>query len=245
MVKENSERASKRFEEEKTARKQALWSEAEKIYGKSKPDPIVHVINGKRFVDNDLVNAYNRNVQFIYEQLYKKSQPHNFRVSKHNPIRHVDLSAMRLHRGLDMFKFSEISGLPYQTVKYLEKTRHVIVPKEISDVYFKVLNISKREFKKILDCLSGDRKTMHEEESRVIPDTVREYVWKRDKGRCAECGREEYLHYHHIEHYSKGGTHQAKNLKLLCVACHAMEHYGEPGYGMLKAQAEKLLGVSV
>lgn len=242
---EHAEKANKRFEEEKERREKELWTQAEKLYGKPKPDPIIHVINGRRFVDDDHVKAYNKAVKFIYEQLHTKSKPNNFSASKPNSIRHVDLSAMRLHRGLDMFKFSEVSGLPYQTVKYFEKTRHVLVPKEISDIYFKALNISKRELRKILECLSGDRKTMYEEERREIPHPVREYVWKRDQGQCTKCGREEYLHYHHIEHFAKGGSHQAKNLKLLCVSCHAIEHYGEPGYGMLKAQAEKLLGVSV
>lgn len=230
------------FQQEKDKQ---LWEEAKQVYGKPKPEPIVHIIGDKKYVDYDLVKAYNRYVKSIFDELKRKATGSRTPKIKVNPVRHVDLSAMRLHRGLDMYKFSEVSGLQCNVVKYYEKTRHVLIPEEISDIYFKSLNITKREFKKIIECLSGDRKSMHEEENRVIPDPVREYVWKRDGGKCRKCDRKEYLHYHHIEHYSKGGSHQAKNIKLLCVACHAMEHYGEKGYGMLKAQAEKLLGVNV
>lgn len=239
--KQSVKRWQAEFEEKMRQQDEELWKQAEQLYGKPKPEVDTIYIKGKPFRDTDLLDAYNREVAIIFNQL---KHPPKLTTQK-RLIRSVDLSAMRLHRGLDMYAFSQMSKIPYKTVVYYEKTREVVIPKEISDIYFKVLNISKTEFKKIIECLSGKRKDMHDEESRIIPDAVKNYVWNRDGGKCAECGRTEYLHFHHKDHYANGGKHQARNLKLLCVVCHAKEHYGEPGYGMLKAQAQKLLGVTI
>lgn len=236
--KRDVDRKAKEFEDEQRKREIELWKRAQEIYGKPKPEPTEYIVNGKIFRDYDLVKGYNREVQKIYAGLITRKKEHKVKEF----VRSVDLSAMRLHRGLDMFAFSQKSKIPYKSVVYYEKTKYVVVPKEISDVYFRVLNISRSEFKKIRECLSGKRRDMFEEENRIIPDNVKTYVWERDKGKCKECGREKFLHFHHIEHYSDGGRHQARNLVLLCVSCHAERHRGEKGYGMLKAQAEKLLG---
>lgn len=218
-----------------------LWEKAKEMYGKPRPEPRVFMIKGKRYVDNDLVKDYEKRVCEIYNQLKKHGVTKTKELSR---IRSVDLSAMRLHRGLDMYKFADQSGIPYKHVTYYEKTRGIVVPTEISDIYMNILNISARELRKIKECLSGDRKSMFEEDSREIPESVREYVVKRDKGQCTRCRTDRFLHFHHIEHFSKGGTHQVKNLKLLCVGCHALEHYGERGFAMLKAQAERV-GVEI
>lgn len=159
-----------------------------------------------------------------------------------NPIKAVHLSAMRMHRGYNMHGFSEISGLSYGQIKHFEKARGAIIPEFVSDTYFRVLNITKSEFKRILQCLSGDRKDMFEEINREIPDEVKMQVWIRDKKKCVKCGSRKHLHLHHIIHYSKGGRHVAENLTTLCVSCHAEVHRGERGYGLLRAQVEKLLG---
>ncbi len=54
---------------------------------------------------------------------------------------------------------------------------------------------------------------------RHIPKTVKDKVWKRDKGRCVRCGSKESLEYDHIFPYSKGGAHKVSNLQLLCQGC--------------------------
>jgi hypothetical protein len=233
------EKSQKSWESKKREEDDLLWKKAAEIYGKPKPEPRVEIINGKRYVDDDLVRLYNRRVREIYLQLKSNGVT---KTKELNQTRSVDLSAMRLHRGLDMFKFSEKSGIPYKHVVYYEKTRGSVIPKEVSDRYIEVLNISKRELRKIKECLSGERKTMFEEESRDLPDAVKEYVFKRDGGRCTKCKTDKFIHFHHKDRFSDGGTHEAKNLTLLCVKCHALEHYGEKGFALLKAQAEKLLG---
>lgn len=52
---------------------------------------------------------------------------------------------------------------------------------------------------------------------RLIPSSVKQEVWKRDEGRCVQCGSTTNLHFDHIIPYSKGGTStNAANIQLLC-----------------------------
>lgn len=54
--------------------------------------------------------------------------------------------------------------------------------------------------------------------NRIIPTSVKLDVWKRDKGKCIECGSNDNLHFDHILPYSKGGTSlKAENIQLLCA----------------------------
>lgn len=54
--------------------------------------------------------------------------------------------------------------------------------------------------------------------NRMIPTSVKLEVWKRDKGRCVQCGSNDNLHFDHILPYSKGGTSlKAANIQLLCA----------------------------
>jgi hypothetical protein len=54
--------------------------------------------------------------------------------------------------------------------------------------------------------------------NRIIPTSVKIELWKRDKGRCVICGKQDNLHFDHIIPYSKGGSSLvAENIQLLCV----------------------------
>jgi HNH endonuclease len=56
------------------------------------------------------------------------------------------------------------------------------------------------------------------EPTRVIPTPVKLEVWKRDKGRCVECGVTDNLHFDHIIPWSRGGSSlTAANVQLLCA----------------------------
>jgi hypothetical protein len=52
-----------------------------------------------------------------------------------------------------------------------------------------------------------------------IPDRVRHEVWRRDEGRCVDCGARERLEFDHIIPLSKGGSNTARNLELRCEVC--------------------------
>jgi hypothetical protein len=54
--------------------------------------------------------------------------------------------------------------------------------------------------------------------NRLIPSAVKLEVWRRDKGRCVQCGSQDNLHFDHIIPYSKGGSSLvAENIQLLCA----------------------------
>lgn len=60
---------------------------------------------------------------------------------------------------------------------------------------------------------------------RVIPTSVKLAVWKRDGGKCQECGATDELHFDHILPYSKGGTSiTPENVQLLCARHNLEKH---------------------
>lgn len=52
-----------------------------------------------------------------------------------------------------------------------------------------------------------------------IPKEVQREVWRRDQGRCVQCGSQENLEYDHIIPVSRGGANTARNIQLLCETC--------------------------
>jgi len=51
------------------------------------------------------------------------------------------------------------------------------------------------------------------------PSEVKREVWRRDEGKCSNCGSQIKLEYDHIIPVSKGGSNTARNIQLLCEAC--------------------------
>jgi hypothetical protein len=52
-----------------------------------------------------------------------------------------------------------------------------------------------------------------------IPRDVKQAVWRRDEGKCVECGSDFDLQYDHIIPFSMGGAPTVENLQLLCAKC--------------------------
>ena len=56
------------------------------------------------------------------------------------------------------------------------------------------------------------------EQNRVIPTSVKLEVWRRDGGKCVQCGSSQNLHFDHVIPYSLGGSSLvAENIQLLCA----------------------------
>ena len=60
---------------------------------------------------------------------------------------------------------------------------------------------------------------LDETSSRFIPREVRQRVWQRYGGRCADCGANQYLEFDHIVPVAKGGSNSDENVQLLCRNC--------------------------
>ena len=56
-------------------------------------------------------------------------------------------------------------------------------------------------------------------DDRYIPREIRQRVWQRFGGRCAECGSEHYLEFDHVIPIAKGGANSEANIQLLCRGC--------------------------
>jgi len=52
-----------------------------------------------------------------------------------------------------------------------------------------------------------------------LPREVRLVVWRRDRGRCRECGNGFDLQYDHVIPLALGGASSVENLQLLCGDC--------------------------
>ena len=56
------------------------------------------------------------------------------------------------------------------------------------------------------------------EVSRQIPSSIKQQVYKRDRGRCVMCGATDQLHFDHDFPFSKGGTSiLMENVRILCA----------------------------
>ena len=60
--------------------------------------------------------------------------------------------------------------------------------------------------------------------TRYISKSVRREVWRRDRGRCVECGSRVNLEYDHIIPFSKGGSNTGRNIQLLCQDCNRKKY---------------------
>ena len=72
-----------------------------------------------------------------------------------------------------------------------------------------------------VDQSKGEDSSTALKRNRYIPEKVRDAVWRRDEGRCVECGSKEYIEFDHIIPISKGGSNTKRNIQLLCAKCNS------------------------
>ena len=71
---------------------------------------------------------------------------------------------------------------------------------------------------------------LSEREREPIPKAVQREVWRRDQGRCVECGSKGNLEFDHIIPFAKGGANTVRNLQLLCQDCNRRKSDRAPGH---------------
>lgn len=152
-----------------------------------------------------------------------------------NKISGTELMAMRMMRGKTIQQMARLIKQDAHYLEFVEKNADG-VPPYISSEYMDKLGITNSHMAQFKKILKGKTKTFSED--RTINIEVKKQVRKKCKNKCVKCGAKSKLHFHHIEHYSKGGQNTVENLVLLCASCHAEEHKGEQGYHMLKKMAE-------
>lgn len=98
-----------------------------------------------------------------------------------------------------------------------------IIPITISLTYIFTRESIRERFPKLLNSWGSEREKpegkKEEERSRHIPQHVKREVWRRDMGRCVDCGSRINLEYDHIIPFSKGGSNTVRNIELLCEKC--------------------------
>lgn len=111
---------------------------------------------------------------------------------------------------------------------WCDRGRYVLVDAKILSVPSGHVLGSRKVFRFFLKPTSTPNSMTREGErelsmSRRIPTAVKVEVWKRDHGRCVQCGSTDNLHFDHDVPFSKGGSSiTVENVKLLC-ARHNME----------------------
>jgi Holliday junction DNA helicase RuvB len=114
------------------------------------------------------------------------------------------------------FKIAEFSnGTPKIALRLLKRIRdfgtvknELTINEQLVTSCIKVLDID--------DISSTSSST---ENSRFIPEKVRNRVWRRDGGKCVQCGSNKNLEFDHVIPLSKGGSNTTRNLQLLCEKC--------------------------
>ena len=85
------------------------------------------------------------------------------------------------------------------------------------------INYLEEEEKRKFEYLRNKSSFAHQERGPIPKDVQRE-VWRRDRGKCVECGSQDRLELDHIIPFSKGGSSTARNIQLLCEKCNRSKH---------------------
>ena len=131
------------------------------------------------------------------------------------------------NHGYQLESLENIKGLFnfYKEYKELDSKSYNNYLPALIDIYDQSLD-SKRNFETYRQIfiearrsLDDKKVTLNEKRSREISQEVRDKVWRRDEGKCVECGSNENLEFDHIIPFSKGGANTYRNIQLLCEPC--------------------------
>ncbi len=172
-----------------------------------------------RITDDDnwkitLLNA-NRNItreELILLDELKKKGP-RWKLSETEPIRLPDRIAAQLF----ITQQRHYALYIYQNCVYIITQPHTDV--EMRLLVFESADTERKRFER-LKAKFDSGVTEHIAAGRItIPEQVRIAVWRRDQGKCVNCGSRQNLEYDHIIPVSQGGSSTVRNIELLCEQC--------------------------
>lgn len=138
--------------------------------------------------------------------------------------READLSLLKLSpqtakpqtRALDM-EYTEIRLVVDRQLKVkLDKLRNLRAHKNPSQNYLDIINDLVELGLRHWDPAQRRSSAPSAGKSRRPTSSVEAFVWKRDEGKCMECGSTHMLEMDHIIRWSEGGKSTPENLRLLC-----------------------------
>lgn len=159
----------------------------------------------------------------------------------------VSMTEMKIEKALDLVKGKSkasarevVESLKTPKLEKPEQKRIILtVSEEEFELIQEVLKLKNKDAKELLitKCkeerrkLEKEKKITLKESSRHIPISVKREILTRAKFQCehSSCKSKKHLQYAHIRAYSKGGGHEASNIKLLCHAHHKFETFQEFG----------------
>ena len=91
---------------------------------------------------------------------------------------------------------------------------------QVELLILELIEKEEERFNNLRNKYKSSSSTTNEHLSRkAIPENVKSQVWRRDGGKCVQCGSNENLEFDHIIPFSKGGSSTYRNLQLLCQDC--------------------------
>lgn len=101
----------------------------------------------------------------------------------------------------------------------LTKEDMVANPDELRLLFLDAVDQMRNKFERLKRKFSGIAGERILDRRESIPENVKIYVWRRDDGKCVQCGSQERLEYDHIIPVIKGGSSTERNIQLLCEGC--------------------------
>jgi 5-methylcytosine-specific restriction endonuclease McrA len=123
-------------------------------------------------------------------------------------------------QGSDPVKLHEFDGRTWWWFKkqvYVERER--LSAEDVKALALQFENAKSATLKVAHAEMRGEAAAASPRPREPIPEEVRHEVWRRDQGRCVDCGSRSRLEFDHIIPWSEGGSNTARNIELRCESC--------------------------
>ena len=195
-------------------------------------DEAILTVEQYEVIGNLLTNTFRAIIEIAYEYfaIYPclKCDGYEYTITQMSAanVRSIQIECLNCHKSYwvkvkpsQKNKFSQLENefklLIANMRQYIDQMSHQRINrpsrlKPASDYYSNKI-IVKEEDRLIFENSKNNR--------QVVPPDVRDAVWRRDGGHCANCGSNENLEFDHIIPVSKGGATTYRNIQLLCEKC--------------------------